>query len=150
MSWYPHVTVATIVEHNGKFLMVEERDTDGNQVFNQPAGHLERDETLVECAVRETLEETGWRVQPIAFLNVRLYQSPQNNVTYVRTNIVATAIEQIADAVIDPDIIAVHWFTEQQLTHDAITLRSPLVMQAIKDFRNETHYPLTVINAHPI
>lgn len=147
MSWYPHVTVATIVELRGKFLMVEERDASGKVVFNQPAGHLERDETLVQCAVRETLEETGWRVQPIAVLNIRLYQSPQNNVTYLRTNVIAKALEQVPQPVLDPDIIAAHWLTAQQLQSEAISLRSPLVLQAINDFHSGMRYPLTIIDA---
>ena len=62
MDWKPHITVATIVEDNGRFLMVEE-PKDGRTVLNQPAGHLDPDETLIEAAVRETLEETGWDVE---------------------------------------------------------------------------------------
>ena len=59
MRFTPHVTVATIIEDNGRFLMVEEL-AEGRAVFNQPAGHLEADESLIQAALRETLEETGW------------------------------------------------------------------------------------------
>ena len=62
MTWQPHITVATIVEDQGRFLLVEE-EADGRAVFNQPAGHLEANETLLEAALRETFEETGWEVE---------------------------------------------------------------------------------------
>ena len=70
-EWLPHVTVATVVEQGGRFLLVEERDKQtGDLVFNQPAGHLEAGETLAQAAVRETLEETGWNVELTAVLGI--------------------------------------------------------------------------------
>src|SRR5690606_40718209 len=83
MSWHPHVTVATVIEQNDRFLLVEEH-ADGKLVFNQPAGHLERDETLVEAARRETLEESGWTVDIQGLLGVSLYTAPGNGITYCR------------------------------------------------------------------
>ena len=72
MSWHPHVTVATIVEDQGRFLLVEEQ-ADGREVLNQPAGHLEPAESLLEAALRETLEETGWEVELSAVTGIYLY-----------------------------------------------------------------------------
>ena len=72
MNWQPHITVATIVEDNGRFLMVEESKA-GRAVLNQPAGHLDPNETLIEAAVRETLEETGWDVEPTSVTGIYLY-----------------------------------------------------------------------------
>lgn len=76
MDWQPHITVATIVEDNGRFLMVEELKH-GRVVLNQPAGHLDPNETLTEAAVRETLEETGWDVEPTGVLGIYLYRTQQ-------------------------------------------------------------------------
>src|ERR1700756_5172493 len=83
MTWLPHITVATIVEDNGRFLMVEELKG-GRAVLNQPAGHLDPNETLTEAAVRETLEETGWDVEATGIVGIYLYTAPSNGVTYQR------------------------------------------------------------------
>ena len=91
MEWLPHITVATIVEDNGKFLMVEELKG-GRAVLNQPAGHLDPHETLTEAAVRETLEETGWDVEPTGVVGIYLYTAPSNGVTYQRVCFIAKAI----------------------------------------------------------
>ena len=73
-QWLPHVTVATVIVKDGQYLLVEERDKHtGELVFNQPAGHLESGESLVECAHRETLEETGWRVAITGVIGIALY-----------------------------------------------------------------------------
>ena len=86
MSWAPHVTVATVVfrqeagDSDGKYLLVFEK-SEGQMVYNQPAGHLEAGETLAEAAIRETVEETGWKIKPTGLLNITLYTSPRNGVT---------------------------------------------------------------------
>ncbi|WP_343586978.1 NUDIX domain-containing protein, partial [Pseudomonas sp.] len=77
MTWQPHITVATIVEHEGKFLFVEEFKA-GQHVFNQPAGHLEPNETLPQAALRETLEETAWEVELTGVVGIYLYTAPSN------------------------------------------------------------------------
>ena len=72
-QWRPHVTVATVIERGGNYLLVEERDkTTGVMVLNQPAGHLEAGETLAEAAIRETLEETGWTIELVGMLGLFL------------------------------------------------------------------------------
>ncbi|WP_017132370.1 NUDIX domain-containing protein, partial [Pseudomonas agarici] len=83
MEWQPHITVATVVEDNGRFLLVEELQN-GQVVFNQPAGHLDPDESLSEAAIRETLEETGWDVELTGVIGIYLYTAPSNGVTYQR------------------------------------------------------------------
>lgn len=75
MTWQPHITVATIVEDNGRFLLVEEFKA-GRHVFNQPAGHLEANETLLEAALRETLEETAWDVELTGIVGIYLRPPP--------------------------------------------------------------------------
>ena len=89
-QWMPHVTVATVVFRDGRYLLVEEI-ADGRRVLNQPAGHLEPNETLVEAARRETLEETGWDVAIEALLGASLFTSAQTGVSYFRTSFLARA-----------------------------------------------------------
>lgn len=91
MTWAPHVTVATIVERDNRFLMVYE-EADGKKVYNQPAGHLDPNETLKDAAVRETLEETGWTVSLTGVVGVNLYTAPSNGITYLRTTFIAEAL----------------------------------------------------------
>src|SRR5690606_2961884 len=111
MVWLAHNSVATIVEREGLFLMVEETDpgTDGT-VFNQPAGHLEAQETLFAAAVRETLEETAWRVALDALVGIYHYQTP-NGVTYVRHCFAATPLGHDPQRPLDADIVAAHWLS---------------------------------------
>ncbi len=85
MDWQPHITVATIIEDQGRFLLVEELKGEGGRaVLNQPAGHLDPNETLGQAAVRETLEETGWDVELTGVVGLYLYTAPSNGVTYQR------------------------------------------------------------------
>lgn len=114
MTWAPHVTVATVVERDGRFLFVYE-ESEGRRVFNQPAGHLEPGETLVQAAVRETLEETRWRVRPTALLNIGLYTAPANGVTYLRHTFTAEALEEQTDRPLDEGIIEPRWLTREEL-----------------------------------
>ena len=81
--WDPHLTVATVVEDQGRFLLVEET-VGGKPVFNQPAGHVEPFESLKDAAIRETLEETGWEIELTAWQGLYVYHSPRNGVTYYR------------------------------------------------------------------
>jgi ADP-ribose pyrophosphatase YjhB (NUDIX family) len=145
-AWYPHVTVATVVERDGHYLLVEERDKSrGRIVFNQPAGHLERGESLQQAALRETLEETGWIVALEGVLGLALYAAPGNGVTYYRTNFSACALELRAEAILDPDIIAVHWLDYEAILANSARMRSPLVLAAIEQHRSGLRYPLDLI-----
>lgn len=135
MSSLPHITVATVVERDHRFLMVKE-NSDGEIVYNQPAGHVENGETIPDAAIRETLEETSWHVQPSEFLGVYQYTSPANGVCYVRHCFVAEAIRQEPDFKLDEDILEAVWLDLNEvrtLAHNA-ELRSPLVLQVIEDY----------------
>lgn len=145
--WTPHATVATIVMHNNRFLMVEEM-SDGKPVFNQPAGHIEVGETIVAAAIRETLEETGWQVIPTALLGLYTYTSPINNITYHRYCLIAEARAQIDNAVLDDGIIGPQWLTLDELK-SSHRLRSPMVLTCVEDYLNKPHYPLDIIIEHP-
>lgn len=144
MTWTPHATVAVIVEDDhGRFLMVEEVSS-GQVVFNQPAGHVEEDEAILDAVRRETLEETGWQVEPRHFLGVYTYKAPANGVTYYRFCYSAKAIERRSSE-LDDGIIAAHWLELDDIRRLGNRLRSPLVLQCIEDYRNGRRYPLDVI-----
>jgi ADP-ribose pyrophosphatase YjhB (NUDIX family) len=145
-TWGPHVTVATVVEQDGRYLLVEERDkTSGELVFNQPAGHLEDGESITAAALREALEETGWQVELQGLLGIALYRAAGNGVTYLRTTFLAAPVRHLANAVLDPDIHAVHWFDYEAILVNSARMRSPLVIAAIEQHRRGVCYPLDFI-----
>ncbi|MEQ9546624.1 MAG: NUDIX hydrolase [Marinobacter sp.] len=144
MTWTPHATVAVIVEDDqGRFLLVEEVSS-GLVVFNQPAGHIEEDEAILDAVKRETLEETGWQVEPVHFLGLYTYKAPANGVTYYRFCYSARAVKKVTDQ-LDDGIIAAHWLTPEEIASLGGQLRSPLVLRCIEDYRNGRRFPLDVI-----
>ncbi|WP_150304957.1 NUDIX hydrolase [Pseudomonas saliphila] len=143
MRFKPHLTVATIVEDSGRFLMVEERQ-DGRTVLNQPAGHLEADESLIEAAERETLEETGWTVEITSLVGLYLFTA-RNGITYQRTCFAGRPLAHDAARVLDEGIIGAHWMTLDQLQNTPTELRSHLVLDCIRDYLEKPHYPLDLI-----
>lgn len=145
MTWLPHITVAAIVFKDGQYLMVQEREDDGSLVYNQPAGHLEANESLIDALHRETFEETGWRVKATAILSMNLFTSPRNNTTYFRCNFIAEAVNLDQNASIDSDIENIVWMSEQEIQSQRDKMRSPLVINAINDFKSGQHYPLSML-----
>ena len=141
MDWNPHITVATVIEKDQQFLMVEEW-VNGQLVLNQPAGHLEPDETLLEAAYRETLEETAWQVDISAVLGLALYKAPGNGVTYYRTTFIGAALRHFPERELDKDIENVLWMSIEQLQQNRHRLRSPLVLKTLEKYLNGERYPL--------
>jgi len=137
------VTVAAIIERDGKFLMVEER-AGGNLVLNQPAGHLEQGESLLAAAAREALEETGHRFEPEHVVGFYLWRSENADTTYLRIAFCGEAepSADVAAASLDDGIIAVHWLTRAQLVRRSHQLRSPMVLRCIDDYLAGHRYPL--------
>ncbi|MDG1205466.1 MAG: NUDIX hydrolase [Pseudomonadales bacterium] len=134
MNWPPHITVATVVQKQDRFLFVEERDKDtGLLVFNQPAGHLEPNETIFDAAVRETLEETGHKVALTSIVGMYHYASTNNQTIYHRICFRAEVLE-LTDHALDSDITAVHWLGYNEIA--AKPLRSPLVLTCLNDALN--------------
>ena len=145
-QWAPHVTVATVIEQGGRYLLVEERDKfSGDLVFNQPAGHLEPAETLADAALRETLEETGWVIELVGILGVALYAAPANNITYLRTTFLGRPLHEVADARLDADIHATHWLDYEAIVANSDRMRSPLVLASIEQHRRGICYPLDLV-----
>lgn len=144
MRFTPHVTVATIIEDQGRFLLVEEM-ADGRAVFNQPAGHLEADESLMQAAVRETLEETGWDVELTAVTGIYLYTAPSNGVTYQRVCFAAKALQQRPQHPLDEGIIGPRWLSRDELAAQPQRWRSELVLRCIDDYLEGPHFGLELI-----
>ncbi|PTQ89195.1 ADP-ribose pyrophosphatase YjhB (NUDIX family) [Agitococcus lubricus] len=150
MTWQPHVTVAVVVERDGKFLLVEEETLSSHvDVYNQPAGHVEQGETLIVAAKREALEETGWEVEPTHLLGVYTYTPPNSpDMSYYRFCFIAKAIHHY-ERPLDEGIIRAVWLTLDELIATE-RARSPLVIQCIRDYLKGQAYPLALIYEHPI
>ena len=146
MSWSAHVVVACIVERGGKFLLVEERIEDQwAAVLNQPAGHWEANETLIEAAKRETLEETGWDVEPTAVLGIYEFKPTELDYTFLRIAFIARAIQHHPERALDHGIIGPVWLTREELLHESKRHRSPSVMRCVEDYLKGQSYPLDMI-----
>lgn len=139
-----HVTVASIVEQNNKFLFVEE-EINGEVYLNQPAGHLEQDESLIDAVIRETMEETGWRVQPEYLVGIYLLKIDSMNRTYLRFCFYCEALEQDLHAELDREIIRTHWLSDEEFSASEIKHRSPLVKKSLEDFFSGIQHPLSIL-----
>lgn len=138
-----HLTVATLVTKDDHFLMITETDRD-KIVYNQPAGHVEPGEDILNAAIRETLEETGWRVTLTGFVGIYTYKSEGNGITYYRVCFAAQPEHKDTLQAIDSDINDVHWMTEQQIRACENLHRSPLVLKCLEDFLEGPIYPLEI------
>jgi ADP-ribose pyrophosphatase YjhB (NUDIX family) len=146
-EWNAHVTVATVVERDGRYLLVEEFD--GTRlVINQPAGHLDPGESLVEAAIRETLEETAWQVEIEGLVGLALYTAPGNGVTYHRTTFAGRALSEEAGRALDKDINRTLWLSYEEMQQQSANMRSPLVLKAVEQYRSGALVPLDFIY-HP-
>ena len=146
MKWEPHVTVATIAEQNGRFLLVREK-IHGHEVYNQPAGHWEQGETLTEAAIRETLEETGWHFEAKGIVGIYQWSVPGNPLTFFRVCYHGEATRHEPDRELDTGILAAEWLTAEELARYPDKLRSPMVMQCIDDYLTGKRYPLELITS---
>ncbi len=142
--WTPHLTVAAIIERENRFLLVEE-NSDGRIVLNQPAGHVEENESLTQAAIRETLEETGRQFVPEAIVGVYRWRSPLNGITYLRVAFSGACSSRDRDISLDTDIITTHWLSYTELQERAAMHRSPLVMKCIDDYLAGQRLPLNLI-----
>jgi 8-oxo-dGTP pyrophosphatase MutT (NUDIX family) len=143
-DWYAHVTVACVIERDGRFLLVEEKAPEGI-VLNQPAGHLDPGESLQEAARRETLEETGCEVELDALLGIAQYTSPANRVTYLRTTFSARLLKELPGAALDGDILGTVWLTPAEMQAESGRMRSPLVIASVDQYLAGHRWPLDFI-----
>jgi 8-oxo-dGTP pyrophosphatase MutT (NUDIX family) len=143
--WKPSVTVAAIIERDGRFLLVEER-IDGRRVLNQPAGHLDPGESLVAACRREVLEETAHRFEPTGLVGVYRWHYAAKDVTFLRFCFKGRIREEIPGRVLDKEIIALHWLTVDELAARRAEHRSPLVQKCVEDFLAGRHFPLEVLS----
>lgn len=149
MSWAPHVTVAAVIEKNGKFLMVEEC-VNQQRVFNQPAGHVEALETLSAAAIRETLEETGWLIEPLYILGLYTYTPVCRSKTFYRTTFIAEARDFDPRRTLDQDIIDTHWLSLEEIRAQQAHLRSPIVLKCVEDYCNGQRFPLSLLSEYQV
>ena len=147
--WQPDVTVACVVVRDGRLLVVEEK-VRGRVVLNQPAGHLEPDESLVEAARRETLEETGWQVEPTAFIGAYQWKAPAETPEepgrhYLRMAFVAEPLRHDSGRALDEGIVQALWLTPAELQAQSARHRSPLVWRVVEDFLAGRRHALDVL-----
>jgi ADP-ribose pyrophosphatase YjhB (NUDIX family) len=148
MQWKPNTTVATIVERDGRYLMVEEETEQGLR-FNQPAGHLEHGETLFAAALRETREETGWEVELQHLVGIYMVDKPDSDITWLRFAFAARAVQHHPAEKLDTGIVSAHWLTYDEIAARLSQHRSPVVMQCLDDYRLGKCFALDLIHHQP-
>ena len=125
--------------------MVREKSDEGI-VVNQPAGHWEADESLIDAVVRETLEETGYRFVPQGLVGCYQWKVPGKDITYLRFCFYGRVSEQVAAQPPDKEILSADWLTLEELQAENFLKRSPLVLTCINDYLREKRYPLELLN----
>ena len=143
--WQPDVTVATVVVADGRLLCVEER-AHGRLVLNQPAGHLEPDESLLDAALRETLEETGWNVRLTAFVGAYQWRAPETSRHYLRFAFAAEPVAHDPARPLDEGIVRALWMAPSELRAAADRHRSPLVWRVVADYLAGSRHPLALVS----
>ena len=158
--WKPNVTVAAVVvgrgSSAGRYLVVEEETRDGLRI-NQPAGHLDPDESLVDAVIRETLEETAHRFEPAGLLGVYLSRSlktkrdePVEPVTYLRFTFVGTVGDALDDRALDDGIVRALWMSLDELRASRHRHRSPMVIRTAEDHAaGKALVPLSALYTDP-
>jgi len=144
MGRNPEVTVAAVVSHDHQFLFVEEV-INGRLVLNQPAGHLEEAETLLEAVIRETREETAWRFAPEALVGTYLWRSPQDGRSFLRFAFCGEVDDHQPSRSLDTGIVRAVWLSPGQLQREQERLRSPLVMRCVDDYLRGQRQPLASV-----
>jgi 8-oxo-dGTP pyrophosphatase MutT (NUDIX family) len=152
VRWKPNVTVAAIIENDGRYLLVEENTPEG-LMLNNPAGHLDPGETPAEGCAREALEETAHRFTPTALIGVYMSRSRQadgEDITYMRFAFTGTLGEREPGRALDEGIVRTLWMTPDEIRASVARHRSPLLLQCIEDHLAGQRHPLSLIHAGPL
>ena len=138
------MTVAAVIKQDDRYLLVEER-SGGKLVYNQPAGHLEDKETLLQAVVRETLEETAWHFEPEHVVGIYRWRHPVKHETFMRVAFCGQAVQHDPDQSLDTDIERTLWLAVDDIRNQQDKLRSPMVLRCIDDYLAGTRYPLSLL-----
>ncbi len=144
MIWKPNVTVAAVIEQDGKFLLVEEQTPQGI-LFNQPAGHLEANESLLAAVARETLEESAYEFEPQHLIGIYRWHAPSSDTTYLRFAFSGLILAYHAERTLDEGIVRAVWMTPEEIRTNQARHRSPLILRCVKDYLAGKRYPLEII-----
>jgi len=142
--WKPNVTVAAVIERDGRFLLVEEETEDGVRI-NQPAGHLDQGESLAAACAREALEETAWHFTPTALVGVYQWPRLRGDITYLRFAFSGELGEHEAGRALDAGILRAVWMTADEVRASAQRHRSPLIGQCVSDYLAGRRFPLDLV-----
>jgi len=141
MIWKPNVTVAAIIEQEGKFLLVEEHTSQG-LLFNQPAGHLEANESLLAAVARETLEESAYDFEPQYLVGIYRWHAAASDTTYLRFAFSGRILAHHPARALDEGIVRAAWMTPEEIRATQARHRSPLILNCVEDYLAGKRYPL--------
>lgn len=144
MVWKPNVTVAAVVQRDNQFLLVEE-EAEAGLAFNQPAGHLEQGESLVDAVIREALEETGYHFYPTHLVGIYSWPRPQSDITYLRFAFAGELRGFEANRKLDDGIVAARWLSLNEVRATQARHRSPLILRCIEDYLAGKRAPLDLL-----
>ena len=150
--WKPNVTVAAIIEREGRFLLVEEETPEGLRL-NSPAGHLDPGESPVQGCAREALEETAHPFEPTALVGVYLSRTPKSgnsengeDITYLRFAFCGRLGERESGRALDHGIVRTVWMTPEEIRASTARHRSPMVLRCVEDYLAGARHPLSLIH----
>jgi ADP-ribose pyrophosphatase YjhB (NUDIX family) len=147
MAVRPDLTVASVIERQGQYLLVEER-VGSDLVFNQPAGHVERGERFVDAAIRETLEETAWAFRPEALVGIYFWEQPEKHRSFLRVTFCGQALSHDPTRRLDRGIERAVWLTRDEIVLRTARLRSPMVLRCIDDYLDGRRYPIDFVSEY--
>jgi len=145
MQWKPNVTVAAIIEKEKKFLLVRE-NINNHLVYNQPAGHLEQGESIIQAVKREVIEETARQFIPGFLTGIYLFKGKNSNITYLRFCFAGACSSFNEHQRLDEGIVDTQWMSRDEIKNNADSLRTELILRSIDDYLNGNNYPLTILN----